>query len=236
MAGQLDVRPAMPRKRVYATEKNLPGWTRKWMEELEAEAGHHRDRLDSLPDTTGLMVIDMQKYFLTPNEHAFLPAGVAVIPNVVRLRDAFRIRGLPIVYTRHGHEKKKDHAQMGRWWADMLMASDPLADIVDELRPRIDEVVVRKHRYDAFWETGLREHLEERGVTHLVITGVMTHLCCETTARSAFMSDLEVVMTVDGTASCDDGMHLASLMAAAHGFAVPMTADEVVERLPGDDD
>jgi isochorismate hydrolase len=202
------------------------------MERLEPEAGHHRERLNSLPDTTALIVIDMQKYFLTPNEHAYLPAGVAVIPNVAKLRGAFRDRGMPVIYTRHGHEKKKDHAQMGRWWADMLMASDPLADIVDELKPRIDEVVVRKHRYDAFWETGLREHLAERGVTHLVITGVMTHLCCETTARSAFMSDLEVVMTVDGTASCDDGMHLASLMAAAHGFAVPMTVGEVVSRLP----
>jgi isochorismate hydrolase len=139
---------------------------------------------------------------------------------------------MPVIYTRHGHRRKKDHPQMGRWWADMLMASDPLADIVDELEPRHDELVVRKQRYDAFWETGLGDHMAEGGVTHLVITGVMTHLCCETTARSAFMYDLEVIMAVDGTASSDDDMHLASLVAAAHGFATPMTAEEVIERLP----
>ncbi len=222
----------MPRKKRYATEKPLPRRTRKWMETLEAKAGHRRERLDPLPDATALIIIDMQKYFLTPNEHAFLPAGVAVIPNVQKLRDAFRERGMPVIYTRHGHRRKKDHAQMGRWWADMLMASDPLAEIVDELKPRRGEKVVRKQHYDAFRGTDLLDHLCERGITHLVITGVMTHLCCETTARSAFMNDLEAVMTVDGTATSDDSMHLASLMAAAHGFAVPLITDEIIERLP----
>jgi bifunctional isochorismate lyase/aryl carrier protein len=222
----------MPRKKHYATERTLPRRTREWMEALGAEAGHHRERLDLLPDTTALLIIDMQKYFLTPNEHAFLPAGVAVIPNVAALRDAFRERGMPVVYTRHGHRRKKDHPQMGRWWADMLMASDPLAQIVPELRPRRGELVVRKQHYDAFRQTELGGHLAGLGVTHLVITGVMTHLCCETTARSAFMNDLEVIMTADGTATCDDGMHLSSLTAAAHGFAVPFTTAEVIGRLP----
>ncbi len=222
----------MTRKRPYATPRALPGKTRRWMETLEARAGHHRERLDPLPETTALIVIDMQKYFLTPNEHAFLPAGVAVIPNVQKLRDAFREGGMTIVYTRHGHKRKKDHAQMGRWWADMLMASDPLAEIVDELKPRKGEKVVRKQHYDAFRGTDLLEYLREKDITHVVITGVMTHLCCETTARSAFMNDFETVMTVDGTATSDDGMHLASLMAAAHGFAAPLTTDEIIERLP----
>jgi nicotinamidase-related amidase len=202
------------------------------MRSLEAEAGHHRERLDRLPRTTALLIIDMQKYFLTPNEHAYLPAGRAMLPNVVALRDAFRDREMPVVYTRHGHRRKKDHPQMGRWWADMLMASDPLAEIVPELRPRRAEKVVRKGHYDAFRQTDLHEHLAGLGVTHLVITGVMTHLCVETTARAAFMNDYETIMTVDGTASCDDGMHLASLEAAAHGFAVPFTTAEIIGRLP----
>jgi isochorismate hydrolase len=222
----------MTGKKSYATVRTLPRKTRAWMEVLEEAGGYQRDRLGSLPGTTALLVIDMQKYFLRDNVHAFIPAGLAIIPNVARLQMAFRERGMPVIFTRHGHRKRRNHGQMGRWWGDILMASDPLADIVPEIAPKKGETVVRKRHYDAFKDTELLFKLHENKVTHLVITGVMTHLCCETTARSAFMNDFEVAMTVDGTATSDIDYHLATLEAAAHGFAVPFTTREIIERLP----
>jgi isochorismate hydrolase len=59
----------------------------------------------------------------------------------------------------------------------------------------------------------------------------MTHLCCETTARSAFMRGLQVFIAVDGTATYSEAFHRASLLNLSHGFALPVLVDEILERL-----
>jgi len=58
----------------------------------------------------------------------------------------------------------------------------------------------------------------------------MTHLCCETTARSAFMSGFDVFFTVDGTATYNKTFHLSTLINLAHGFAIPITTKEVIQK------
>jgi len=67
----------------------------------------------------------------------------------------------------------------------------------------------------------------------VVICGVMTHLCCETTARSAFMRGFEVFFTVDGTATYTEAFHRASLLNLSHGFAVPVLVENILEKLDG---
>jgi isochorismate hydrolase len=57
----------------------------------------------------------------------------------------------------------------------------------------------------------------------------MTHLCCETTARSAFMHGFETFFTVDGTATYNEAFHRAALLNLSHGFALPLTVDEVLD-------
>ena len=73
--------------------------------------------------------------------------------------------------------------------------------------------------------------LRDNGVRRIVISGVMTHLCCETTARSAFVRGFEVFFTVDGTASYTADFHRASLLNLAHGFAVPVLVSEILAAL-----
>jgi isochorismate hydrolase len=68
-------------------------------------------------------------------------------------------------------------------------------------------------------------------VEQLVITGVTTHLCCESTARSAFMRGFAVFMAIDGTATLNRELHLASLRALAHGFAVPLLVSDLLAAL-----
>ncbi|MCL0073039.1 isochorismatase family protein, partial [Dehalococcoidia bacterium] len=93
-------------------------------------------------------------------------------------------------------------------------------------------VVIEKSQYDAFYETPLDEMLREKGVTQIVICGVMSHLCCETTARSAFVRGFEVFFTVDGTATYTEAFHRATLLNLAHGFAVPVLTHEILDKLP----
>ena len=131
-------------------------------------------------------------FFLSPDSHAFLPAAQAVIPNVRKLAQAFRVAVRPVIFTRHALRDDEDPGIMGEWWADVIRDGDPTSEIDPALELKPSDVVIRKTRYNAFYGTDLEDTLRKRQVKKIVITGVMTHLCCETTAREAFTRDYEV--------------------------------------------
>ncbi|MCK4594746.1 isochorismatase family protein, partial [bacterium] len=81
----------------------------------------------------------------------------------------------------------------------------------------------------AFFETPLEALLNEKQVTQLVICGVMTHLCCETTARSAFVRGFQVILPVDATATYTKELHRATLLTLSHGFAIPLLTKNLVK-------
>src|SRR4030066_304174 len=93
-----------------------------------------------------------------------------------------------------------------------------------------DEVLPKK-RYSAFYETDLDSILRSRGIQDLIISGVMTNLCCETTARDAFMKDYRVFFLIDGTATRKSELHLATLKNLGFGFAYLITCDELIQML-----
>lgn len=189
-----------------------------------------RERLHPLTlKDSALMVIDMQRYFLDERSHAFLDGAPEVKENARRLVQLYRQERLPIVFTRHALKDDAEAGIMATWWGDNIRDDDPMSGIVDELKPLEDEHVIRKTRYSAFIGTDLDDHLASRGVKRLVVTGVMTHLCCESTARDAFMRDLEVFFVVDATSSGDEELHLSSLRCLTDGFVIPVTTEEVVQ-------
>ena len=116
---------------------------------------------------------------------------------------------------------------MGRWWKDVLYDDNEMARITKELDPLPQEPVIRKTQYSAFFETDLDTILQNHHVTSLVITGVLTHLCCETTARDAFMRNYDVFFVTDATASDSKRFHTASLATLSDGFATLTTTGEV---------
>jgi len=79
--------------------------------------------------------------------------------------------------------------------------------------------LIIKSQYDAFYDTNLHEILRKNNIEQVIITGVMTHLCCETTARSAFIRGYNVFFPIDGTATYNEDFHNATLTNLAHGFA-----------------
>ena len=118
---------------------------------------------------------------------------------------------------------------MGRWWREILQDGDPMG----ELDPRLDARgrIITKTQYDAFYGTNLEKILREQGARGVVVCGVMTHLCCETTARSAFVTGFDVYLPVDATATYTEALHRASLLTLAHGFAVPLLTADLLRRL-----
>jgi bifunctional isochorismate lyase/aryl carrier protein len=176
------------------------------------------------PEKSALLVIDMQRYFLCQDSHAFLPAAPAIVPNVQALITAFKTASRPVYFTRHANSPR-DAGQMASWWRELLAADHPLGGIEAGLLPP-GAPVIEKTQYDAFYHTDLELRLRHENVERLLITGVTTHLCCESTARSAFMRGFAVFMAIDGTATINRELHIASLRALAHGCAVPLlTAD-----------
>ncbi len=180
-------------------------------------------------DRSALLVLDMQYYFLSPASHAFIPSSAAILPGICALIQAYTTRHRPVVFTRHLNTPQ-DAQMMALWWRDLILAEHPYSEIVSELDTSAG-LVIPKSQYDAFYGTTLEQALHDRGVAQVVICGVMTNLCCETTARSAFTRGFEVFFTVDGTATYNENFHRATLLNLAHGFATLVLVDEIKEAI-----
>lgn len=188
-------------------------------------------RFSLKPKHSALIIIDMQEYFLDPESHAFLPGAEKIIPNIRMLADSCRMAGVPVIYTRYAVKRGQSQGLMGRWWNDVVYADEPRAAMIPGLCPTPGDIVIDKPSYSAFAGTGLQDILEKAMVIQLIITGVMTHLCCETTARDAFGRGFETYFIIDGTADENEEMHEGSLRALADGFSIMMTAKEAAACL-----
>ncbi len=181
------------------------------------------------PATAALLILDMQKYFLWPKSHAHVPSAPAIVPHIMSLRNAFESHHLPVIRTRHLNDPNES-GSMGTWWREVITMTNPLSALIPEFLGGEGQIIT-KTQYDAFFNTSLDRDLKRAGVKQVVIAGVMTHLCCETTARSAFVRGYEVFFTVDGTATYNRDFHRSSLLNLAHGFAIPMLTSEVLQQL-----
>ena len=169
---------------------------------------------------TALVVIDMQRDFVEPGGFgASLGNDVtllrAAIEPIARLLAAWRAHGWPVVHTRESHRpdlsdcppakrlrgapslRIGDPGPMGR----LLIRGEPGTAIIDALAPRDGELVVDKPGKGMFWATGLHETLQQRGITHLVFTGVTTEVCVQTSMREANDRGYDCLLVSDATES-----------------------------------
>jgi nicotinamidase-related amidase len=186
----------------------------------------------------------MQRDFLEPggfgealgNDVARLQA---IVPTTRRLIDACRATGVPVIHTRECHApdlgdcppakrlrgepvlRIGDLGPMGR----ILVRGEPGVEIVPELAPLPDEPVIDKPGKGAFWATGLGELLARLGTTHLILAGVTTEVCVQTTMREANDRGFECLLAEDATESYFPEFKAATLaMIRAQGAIVGWTA------------
>lgn len=219
-------------KETYFTPATINAVSQQMLDSLADYTRHHPPPLTL--ERSALLVLDMQSYFLDPASHAFVPSAPAILPGINALISAFSRHGLPVYLSRHINTPD-DAGMMAVWWQDFIRQDSPLSGFTPGLDHR-SGIPFTKTRYDTFIDSPLEEFLREKNNTQLVICGVMTHLCCETTARSAFMRGYEVFFTVDGTATYNQALHHASLLSLSHGFATPLLVQDVlavVERSLG---
>jgi len=213
----------------YVTKENLSARTSAWLDKITPFNTHN---LKLHVSKAALLIIDMQTFFLNPESPTFTCGGLAVLPRIKELLAAFRKAGRPVIFTRHVHHPDGlDAGIMEWWWQGMCIEGTPESEIHPELAPRHDEKVVLKHRYSAFYNTDLETILRCRSIEDLVITGIMTNMCCESTARDAYYRDYRVFFTADGTGSINEEMHLASLLNLAFGFACVTTTADIIAQV-----
>lgn len=215
----------------YTTAASIGAQGGQWLERI---APFNKHRMELAREGAALLVVDMQRFFLDPKSPTFTCGGLAILPGLRRLIRAFRETGRPVIYTCHVHHPNgSDAGIMGWWWEGMCLEGSPESEVHAELAPLPGEKLVLKHRYSAFYNTDLETVLRCLGVEELVVSGIMTNLCCESTARDAYYRDLRVFFLADATGSINEEMHCASLLNLAFGFAQVTTADWALERVLG---
>lgn len=213
----------------YLSPDNLAAEAARLLGEVLPYSGRHRPQFKK--DNSALVVLDLQRYFLEPESHAFAPSAPVVLPVIRRLISAYRAAGLPIVFTRHLNTPQ-GAGMMSRWWGELITANNPLSELTPGLTEPGD-IVIEKEQYDAFHETELDSLLRQQGVERLVLCGLLTHLCVASTARSGFQRGFEVYLPVDATATYNRELHRAALLTLTHGCVKPMLSGDLLEVLSG---
>ncbi len=214
----------MPRKSAYFLSDQRVNQAQKMLRRVEKI--HTLRYLPFCPSQAALLLLDLQQVFLHPSSHAYLPASEAILPALVEVAQAFERIHQPVFLTQHLNTLD-DAALMSSWWHTLITRSGPLAEIHPAFSP-FSQTVIRKTQYDAFYRTPLEEKLRQSGITQVVIGGVMTHLCCETTARSAFQRGFATFFLADGTATYNEFYHQATLLNLTQGFATPLLCHQVI--------
>ena len=216
------------RKEQYYTQETIKKKAREMLASVEQNRSRHANTIFR-PGEAALLVLDMQAYFLWEDSHAFVPSAPAIVTGISELVTAFSNADYPVVFTRHLNTKE-DAGMMASWWRDLINPQTSYSHNVTITRST-NPIRINKTQYDAFHNTTLEDTLKKLDITQVIICGVMTHLCCETTARSAFMRGFEVFFTVDGTATYNEALHRASLLTLSHGFAVPVLIEELLQAM-----
>ena len=197
------------------------------------------------PESTALIVVDMENDFVAEGAPLQAKMAAAVVPPLKRALAHARNTGMRVIFTTHVHRRDgSDLGVFGRAVKSPIAEHLALVDggtgveIYDELKPLVDEIVIKKHRHTGFYGTDLDIVLRSSAIETVIVTGVTTENCCHATARDALFHNYGVIFLSDATGTTDypdlgygamtaAEVHRASLIILAMSTHV-MTVDEMI--------
>jgi ureidoacrylate peracid hydrolase len=197
--------------------------------------------------TSAVLVIDVQNDFCDDDGvHGYRGSDLqwvqAVVGPTERLLEQARQRNVPVIFVRTHHDRWSDkesyYLRDTRVGILHHLQPDAHGSYFYRLRPTPGEYVLTKRRYSAFFGTELDILLRNLGTKKLILTGVATNVCVETTARDACMRDFDVVVVRECVAAYSEAAHNAALANIDHHFGRLVALDDVARELTpvGDSD
>jgi ureidoacrylate peracid hydrolase len=201
------------------------------------------------PRHAALLLVDVQNDFCAEGgamhrEGRDLTLVQRMIPRLERLLEAARSADVACVWIRNVYNTGPNH-YLSEVWLEQAKrrrkgayveypVCEPGAWNGDfyRVKPQPDEVIVTKHRYGAFESTDLDLILRSRGIRTVIMTGVATNVCVETTARQAFLRDYYVVFTSDCSATFSPAQHDAALFNIDQFFGQVVSSHEIIACWP----
>ena len=219
-----------------AHRTRLPGWAR-------ARGAALNDFPALTPGRTALVNIDLQNAFLAEDQVFGNAHARAIVPQVNALSQAMRRAGAPVIWTRQTHTFEAPFAPADwQYDAERPGVADAIAALQagaagHALYPAAAtssaDRVIDKHRYGAFScpAGALPRALERLAVEMLILTGTLTNVCVESTAREANMAGYKVIVVADATAAVTDAEHNAALLNLRLNFADVRRTREVLRMI-----
>ena len=174
-----------------------------------------------------LIVVDMQIRF------EGMSRKMNIIENVVSVIQACHKQGIPVFFTQHNDPDPE--SILRKWWGRPIIKDTDEWKLIKDIEAVADRnkdgFIIDKTAYDAFHSTSLKKYLLDLGVDTVVVCGAMTNLCCETTARTAFVNNFNVIFLRDGNATSTQEFHDASIKNLEFGFATVKTCEEFMATL-----
>jgi ureidoacrylate peracid hydrolase len=214
------------------------------VERVIARRGAEHCFADLDPARTALVVIDLQHAFMTDRVgHAVCPAARDIVPAVNRLGAALRESGGGVFWIQMTHDARcLDEWSVAHEMASPEMREKRIAALSEgtlghqlwpDLDVRPEDEIVNKYRYSAFMPgtSELPGRLRARGFDTVLITGTVTSVCCESSARDANMTNFRTIMVSDGNAASTQEEHEASLSAFYNVFGDVMDTDMIIANL-----
>jgi nicotinamidase-related amidase len=143
-------------------------------------------------EKTALLVIDAQQEYFAPDGKLVLPDGPPAVERIAELLAWARAQGVPVVHV--VHESRRPNPST-------FAPGSPGLEIHAAARPAPGELVLTKHLPGSFTNTGLEEHLRRHGIEQIIVSGFMTQMCCDTTAREGAHRGFKVLMAADAMAA-----------------------------------
>jgi ureidoacrylate peracid hydrolase len=200
---------------------------------------HAYDDLD--PAKSALVVVDMQNAFMLPGvAHSLCPMAEKIVPNINRLAQAVRDTGgtvfwIKTTFTEEALRSWSTYFEMTRpervaKRIEALTADSLGHALWSGLDVRPQDPIVEKNRFSAFIQgsSDLGAAIRARGLDTILVTGTVTNVCCESTARDAMMLNFKTIMVTDANAAATDEDHNASLIAFYLTFGDIMSTDMLI--------
>ncbi len=196
------------------------------------------------PTRTALVVIDMQNMFVQKGAPAECPMAREIVPNINRLAECMRATGGTVAWIQM--VQTEDDVENWSVFFDEIFPSDRVPGYLEwltegseghrlwhELDVGDGDLIINKNRYSAFLpgSSDLAEELRDRGIDTVIITGTVTNVCCESSARDAMMRNFRTVLVSDANAAKLEENHLATLASFAQVFGDVRPTDDLVYLL-----